>query len=755
MKFYNIIKRILSIGLCLIMLITLFSACGSSTKINKITISDLKEQDCSYTEAKNHIIDSKKLIFVARSGLIELYFDNNTYSIAVKETGTGKIWYSLPQMEKDQTEEKAAVLNLKVSKGDTIYKINSQDNSVAFSSASFKPISGGIQITYNMALTKEVANSSTELLAGNELYVSMTVTFSLADGAFHAKIDCGDMSISEGYQVEDIELLSHFGANIKSEPSDYILLPDGSGATLMTGVKAEDAYELRHFDVYGKDFATYSQAEDKKEDVKDITSAKAMIPAFGFKSGESAFLALIQSGDAISTISSQRFNGSGTSNRVFSSFKITNISYSDTVGKRTKYIGDKFNGEIDVCYRFLSNKNASYSGMAAACREMLIRASVLSTKTLTNSEYLPLLLETQGLVSKNGKNSYKKLSTFEDTQELLTLMKAKSINNIYLKYDDVLDGGDSQSILSKAKISTKLGNKKSFESLKQYVSTQKFTMFVGTDLNSFNKNGASVSKNSAKNIAGKNLSYEKKNPLSEFAGKQTNTRYASALSDMEKNVSSFITNNKDYTFDGYAINDAGNYLYSDYSNDFHSRVNAQNILKSQTEMLSTGHKVMIDGGNFYILKNADVIANIPSSTVYPETEGYLSVPFVQLVLHGIVDYSLTPINEAENPDKAFLKSVEYGAIPSYKFYYEKTEIPAIDAKYNYENNVAKAAENYAISNSTIGNLRNARMTSHYKIQDGVFVSEYNNSIIIYFNYNDKPITINSITIEPMSCLRIN
>ncbi|MEG2571402.1 MAG: DUF5696 domain-containing protein, partial [Clostridia bacterium] len=60
-----------------------------------------------------------------------------------------------------------------------------------------------------------------------------------------------------------------------------------------------------------------------------------------------------------------------------------------------------------------------------------------------------------------------------------------------------------------------------------------------------------------------------------------------------------------------------------------------------------------------------------------------------------------------------------------------------------------------ISNSTIGNLRNARMTSHYKIQDGVFVTEYNNSIIIYFNYNDKPITINSITIEPMSCLRIN
>ena len=47
------------------------------------------------------------------------------------------------------------------------------------------------------------------------------------------------------------------------------------------------------------------------------------------------------------------------------------------------------------------------------------------------------------------------------------------------------------------------------------------------------------------------------------------------------------------------------------------------------------------------------------------------------------------------------------------------------------------------------------MTAHYKVQDGVYCTEYNNSIIIYFNYNDTAVTVNSLTVEPKSALRVN
>lgn len=66
----------------------------------------------------------------------------------------------------------------------------------------------------------------------------------------------------------------------------------------------------------------------------------------------------------------------------------------------TKYVGTQYSGEINVCYRFLTNKNASYSGMAIACREQLIRNSVLSTRTVTSSAHLPFALTILGTAQK-------------------------------------------------------------------------------------------------------------------------------------------------------------------------------------------------------------------------------------------------------------------------------------------------------------------------------------------------------------------
>ena len=47
------------------------------------------------------------------------------------------------------------------------------------------------------------------------------------------------------------------------------------------------------------------------------------------------------------------------------------------------------------------------------------------------------------------------------------------------------------------------------------------------------------------------------------------------------------------------------------------------------------------------------------------------------------------------------------------------------------------------------------MTAHYEVQEGVYCTEYNNSTTLYFNYTDEAVTVNSITVEPMSCQRVN
>ena len=45
--------------------------------------------------------------------------------------------------------------------------------------------------------------------------------------------------------------------------------------------------------------------------------------------------------------------------------------------------------------------------------------------------------------------------------------------------------------------------------------------------------------------------------------------------------------------------------------------------------------------------------------------------------------------------------------------------------------------------------------AHEKVQDGVYRTEYNNSTVIYFNYNSEAVSVNAFTVAPMGFLRVN
>ena len=57
---------------------------------------------------------STSLKRIAQSGLIELYIDETTYAVAVKETSQNKMWYALPQQDNGKEENHAAVVSLEV-----------------------------------------------------------------------------------------------------------------------------------------------------------------------------------------------------------------------------------------------------------------------------------------------------------------------------------------------------------------------------------------------------------------------------------------------------------------------------------------------------------------------------------------------------------------------------------------------------------------------------------------------------------------
>lgn len=143
----------------------------------------------------------------------------------------------------------------------------------------------------------------------------------------------------------------------------------------------------KSFKVYGSDPAVKDVTENESK-----INASALLGFFGMKQQNSAFVALITKGDTIASVDSVQKSSGDKYDRAGTSYTITDVSYVGSGSKMTKYVGTQYSGEINVCYRFLTNKNASYSGMAIACREQLIRNSVLSTRTVTSSAHLPFAL---------------------------------------------------------------------------------------------------------------------------------------------------------------------------------------------------------------------------------------------------------------------------------------------------------------------------------------------------------------------------
>lgn len=731
---YTYFIKIISL-ICLVTM--LFSACGSdiSTKSARI-----KSENIITAENKGdnlHKTAVGNYESVCKSGLIEMFFDKTTMTVAIKDTNANNLWTTLPQPELSKVLNSSAV-EITLSNGDeNVYVLNSQDNSLAFGNASYTVNDNNVSVKYAMSLDAETGKADINDLKKDQIRADLTVLYTLRDGSFFVNVSMNTLSLPKGIYLEKIKVLGDFGAYEQSGAEDYIFIPDGSGALIMTGVEDTEFTPIS-LSVYGNDLAT----------TNSIEKSNCLVGAFGMKRGNGAFLCIIEQGDSIAEINANR-NGEASLNSVSATFKTTDIYKQQNKNSVSKTYGYTYKNEITLCYRFLSGKSATYSGMATACRENLIRSSMLSTKKVEpDSKALPLVVSLQGGYI-NKKNKYTVLSDFAQAKDLMTLLKAKGVNNAVLRYNGLYDNANNGSQDSFGNFSKELGKDKAFNELYSYLNSQKFLLFLDTDLLTFDYEGSQ----NAENLNGKKIKLAK-NKTASFPSAVSAQSFLS-MGKVENRVEDILNASFDVNFDGYALNDMGAYLYSDYSSDFYSRTVSNKEIYAQLPVLTTSKKLMVDTGNFYSLKAADIVSEIPMSPVkLNESNAYVGIPFVQMMLHGICEYSAPAMNSSENMTVSFLKSVEYGCLPSVLWYcsaYNDT----LDPSYYYDNNINDIVTLYTKANSALSTIRDARMTAHDKVQEGVYCTEYNNSIKVYVNYTDKPVTINGITVNATDCVAIS
>ncbi|MDI9418613.1 MAG: DUF5696 domain-containing protein [Bacillota bacterium] len=556
-----------------------------------------------------------------------------------------------------------------------------------------------------------------------------------------------------------INVLEWFGAAGPGQEG-YILVPDGSGALiyLNNGRINTSAYNEP---VYGLD-----NALDLVNEVQRYPET-IRLPVFGLKQGDQAFFAIIEEGAPLARIKADISGRATNYNQVYVEFNPLpsgEVSYSIedvSSGSIPIYQARMYEGDFVIRYAFLAGDQADYVGMADCYRNYLIDRYGLS-KVEPKSD-IPFYLELVGAIDKRvpilgiARDVFHPLTSFNQTRIIIEELVDQEIGNIQLKYNGWLSGGMNHHYPDKAAPENVLGGDKEFRRLIEFMAQQDFGLYPSVGFlrvyrnslfNSFNpQQDASRFLN---RLPAKVHNYY----LDTYERMESQFAYVLSPRKLGRLVDSFMEDYQKYGLASLSLFDMGREVNSDFIDDARrviDRVQAEAVIGEQLRKLkSQGFKLMIDHGNACTLPYADVIINMPTTSLHGLINR--SIPFYQIAVHGLIGYAGSPVNLASNPKAALLKMLETGANPYFigsfaeSFEVKNTEFEHLYALH-YKDWLDLAVEFYQTANAVLRDVQDQLITDHWMPTSGVYQTVFENGKSIVVNYNKKDVELNGHLID--------
>ncbi|MGF7142970.1 hypothetical protein HNQ56_001392 [Anaerotaenia torta] len=559
------------------------------------------------------------------------------------------------------------------------------------------------------------------------------------------------------YPLADISVLQYFGAAKKGNEG-YMFVPDGSGALISfdSGMKNTPQYQQT---VYGRDLAY--RLESELEADYDLM---IKMPVFGMKINSSAFLAIIEEGDALATLYANVSGKTDSYNYVNSSFRYLpygQVSFSGIMSENDKlymYADQPYQGNISLCYCFLSGADADYSGMASAYRDYLVdRKSLLEDGA---SDQVPFYLETVGAVNLSkkffgvGYHKTEALTTYGQAAELVNMLRNDGISNIILNYSGWYNGGlKGTSAIHLSEVNA-LGTREDLNKLLELLNTYGLRYYFDVDLQYVYQDkwfdGYNASKWSPKYID-KSTVFVQNFDISNgrMIGKEANLI---RIDKMDNMINEFMKSAAKLPYRSLNIGTLANTVYSDFTQNM--QYNRQNSLEvnrdSLQSLMDNGYKLMGENAAVYSLFALEDIVKVP---MYSNNYSIITkeVPFYEMVIHGCIDYAGEIMNQSSDYKTTFLKSIETGAGLYSQWIYEPNSIlKETDFDYlysvNYKSWYDETIKMYQRMNEDMASLMKLKITDHEEVMNGVKRTTYENGISTIVNYNISEVVMDGITI---------
>lgn len=585
-----------------------------------------------------------------------------------------------------------------------------------------------------------------------KLKFELSVELKLNSDNLSVEIDDATITEDGDNIIKSIHLLPFFGSTYENNIPGYMFVPDGSGALIRyrTSLSYTSNYDQS---IYGKNVGIDNLSEvndlmanrsnDYVVDIEQIT-----VPVFGIVHGveQNAVFAVIEGGDDYANIVASVAGMSTPYNWVTARFDYRKM-FSQSTGTNgvgiTKPTPEK--NLINPCirYYFLENEDASYVGMAMKYKQLLKDDGVFSSERIDKE--IPLQVTMVGSDVKKGFifKGRRVFTTAEQAKGIVQSLYDSEISNITLMYEGWQKGGLNGANYSETRIDNKLGGKSGFTDLKSLVTENggRFSLFINPV--TANEDQINLNKQTSKT-----RSYNYANFLRADETLLYPTSYFIRISQIENFVKKMVSKQEDFDL---SFDKLGNTLYSDYTrNDAYTRTETKEKLISLVSEISNS-VAGFSQPNVYLWKYADEIYDMPvsNSQYLYETD---SVPFLQMVLKGSIDYYAPYSNRGFYSNDCILKMIEYGMYPSFMLMdADNTELykTPLEEYYslNFDDWKNTILDVYNTVNSALSAVEGSEIVDYTVLKSGVVKVDYSNSISIYVNYTGADYVSGNVTVK--------
>ncbi len=796
-------KKLVKVGVSLLLVVVLLVvalsvAFGNPDDLNfsddRVVSSDPQKVDTSKGIKGSLLSDTGMTVF-ADNGKLRLEYSPKDDLFLIVDLSTGRVFRSYPEpiyegMTSEKGDEIVSDLDLYDTSKDTGMVITSP----VFIGYTKSGMDGGFIKGINQM--KDVTKSVYFIKDGvqlvyevGELALRFTVEITLDGNCLNYKIPKNGIveRETEAWEEDDrrplltsLAVLPYLGAR-RNGDTGYYVSPDGSGALTYFDVARVNNYNEYSKRVYGVD-PTFDRSSEP-----DFAGENLSVGAYGMVDAEYMVTSFIDQGEVGANL---KIGNPGVRNLPFYSIYYQynyryfyKLQISKSGSNYDMVVADMQIGDVEQSLYFDANPEFdaaetkketafTYVDVATKTRTLLLdkwsATWDIDKKTLEKAASVMDIRFMMGAETVSGGvlDELKVMTTFEDVRDIYEDLEKAGLKDLALTLRGWTSGGYYWNTTTKNKVESDFGGKDGLKKLNKWAKENGIQLSLDNNLLTIygspnGWSGATLRNSVVKLPNSFYLNYESVS----ISGRYNNAGYWMSPKYFNDNLlKGSISRLESYKTQGVTLHQLGDMLYTDYNeeNAMLRIQTANKYVEWLKQYKAAFNQVSVYYGYDYAVAVADSVMDMPmdrSSHIVLDQ----SVPFMQIVYHGLVNYYTAPINNQDSAQYALLKAVEYGANLSF----EVTKAETNELQYTNYLELFKAqysllkdeiCEAYRMAEDAIKPFACENIMDHEQVDTykEVFCTTYSGGARVYVNYTDAAYTLADGSVVPaMNYLVVN